>query len=57
MDDLEKGLLRYLGRDQYLRDLRSFVRYGGKLSPTQRAKALRHLAGKDATPAVVEARS
>ena len=42
-DDLRLRLLKYHGRDPFLIELRSFVRYGGVLSPRQVAKAERHL--------------
>ena len=42
-DDLKRRLLRYLGRDPFLREMRDFVRYGGILSPRQVVKAERHL--------------
>ena len=42
-DDLRLRLLRYHGRDPFLREMRDYVRYGGELTPRQVAKAERHL--------------
>lgn len=42
-NDLRLRLLRYHGRDTFLREMRDFVRYGGELTPAQARKAERHL--------------
>lgn len=42
-DDLKRCLLRYHGRDAFLREMREVVRYGGELTPAQVRKAERHL--------------
>jgi hypothetical protein len=44
LDDLERLLIRYVGNDPLLRQMRSFVRYGDQMTLRQRQAVERHLA-------------